>query len=63
MLPPTSCLQAVDRKAQRGLKRPASRQPVTAPKPASDAALRLVLFPRRHRILVVANPVTPASCI
>jgi len=56
-----SCLQAVDRKAQRGPQQVTNQQPVTAPKPASDAASRFLFFSRSHRIPLIANPIAPAS--
>lgn len=57
----TSCLQVVERKTQRGPQQSASRQPVAALQPASDAASQLLLFPRRNRIPLIRNPIAPAS--
>lgn len=57
------CLQALHKEAQTGLQQPTARQPVTAPKPASDAASQLLLFARSHRILLIADPITPAAGI
>ena len=56
-----SCLQAVDRKAKREPQQVTCSPPVTAPKPASDAALRLSFFSRGNRVIPVGNPVAPAS--
>jgi len=58
-----SCLEAVDRKAQRGLQQPALRQPVTTLQPASDAASRFLLFYYSHWVLTVTNPIAPTACV
>jgi hypothetical protein len=55
LLSASFCLQAVERKAQRGLQQVAIQQPVTAPKPASDAASRRSFFSRRYRIVRVGK--------
>ncbi|MNJ66219.1 hypothetical protein D3C77_622770 [compost metagenome] len=60
---PTSCLQTVERNVKEGREQPASRQPVTAAKLTSNAALRLSFFPHRNRIPLIANPIAPASRI
>lgn len=63
LLSPSSCLQAVCRRTQRGPQQVTCSPPVTAPKPASDAASRLLLFSCCNRIVAIRNPIAPATCI
>lgn len=53
----------IHREAQTGLQQPTARQPVTSPKPASDAASQPLLFSCRHRVPLITNPITPAAGI